>query len=101
MILFYTFQNGLAKGLKLGTSAFYTGARNGGWNDNKSAKELRLIPLNGFTTVDVSAGYTWTKFSLLAKISNLTNELNYFVHENYSVNPIAPRQFLTTLAYRF
>lgn len=99
--LFYTFQDGLVKGLKLGTSAFYTGARNGGWNDNKSATALRLIPLSGFTTVDLSAGYTWTKFSFLAKISNLSNELNYFVHENYSVNPIAPRQFLTTLAYRF
>lgn len=99
--LFYTFQNGLANGLKLGTSVFYTGARNGGWNDNKSAKTLRLIPISGFTTFDFSAGYTWNNFSILGKISNISNELNYFVHENYSVNPIAPRQFLTTLAYKF
>lgn len=99
--LFYTFQTGVVKGLKLGASTFYTGARNGGWNDNKSATILRLIPLSGFTTLDLSAGYVWNKFAILAKISNISNELNYFVHENYSVNPIAPRQFLTTLSYRF
>ncbi|ARS39400.1 TonB-dependent siderophore receptor [Sphingobacteriaceae bacterium GW460-11-11-14-LB5] len=99
--LFYTFQDGAVKGLKLGASAFYTGKRNGGWNDAKNAPTLRLIPLSAFTTLDFSAGYNWKKFSLLAKVSNITNELNYFVHENYSVNPIAPRQFVTTLSYRF
>jgi len=99
--LFYTFQDGAIKGLKLGASAFYTGKRNGGWNDAKNATTLRLIPLSAFTTFDLSAGYSWKKFSLLAKVSNLTNVLNYFVHENYSVNPIAPRQFATTLSYKF
>ncbi|QIL41572.1 TonB-dependent receptor [Pedobacter sp. HDW13] len=99
--LFYTFQDGAVKGLKLGASAFYTGKRNGGWNDAKNAPTLRLIPLSAFTTIDFSAGYSWKRFSLLAKVSNITNELNYFVHENYSVNPIAPRQFVTTLSYKF
>lgn len=99
--LFYTFQDGAVKGLKLGASAFYTGKRNGGWNDAKNATSLRLIPLDAFTTIDFSAGYSWKRFSLLAKVSNITNELNYFVHENYSVNPIPPRQFLTTLSYKF
>jgi len=99
--LFYTFQDGAVKGLKLGASAFYTGKRNGGWNDAKNATALRLIPLSAFTTIDFSAGYSWKRFSLLAKVSNITNELNYFVHENYSVNPIAPRQFVTTLSYKF
>ena len=99
--LFYTVQNGKTRGLKFGASAYYTGDRNGGWNDNKSATTLRLIPLKAFTTVDLSAGYTWDKFGLLFKMSNITNELNYYVHENYSVNPIPPRQFATTLSYKF
>jgi iron complex outermembrane receptor protein len=99
--LFYTFQNGDLKGLKLGASAFYTGDRNGGRNTTKNNSSTGIIPLSAFTTLDFSAGYSWKKFSLLAKISNITNELNYFVHENYSVNPIAPRQFLTTLSYKF
>lgn len=101
--LFYTVQNGKIKGLKLGASAFYTGDRNGGWNLAKNATSTttqKPIPLNGFTTIDLSAGYSWRRLSLLGKLSNITNELNYFVHENYSVNPIPPRQFLTTLSYK-
>lgn len=99
--LFYTFQEGSVKGLKLGASAYYTGARNGGYNDSKIQTYSRLIPLTSFTTFDFSAGYNWKKISLLAKVANITNELNYFVHENYSVNPIPPRQFVTTLSYKF
>ena len=99
--LFYTFQTGDVKGLKIGASAFYTGDRNGGRNTTKNNSSTGIIPLSGFTTLDFSAGYTWKKLSLLAKLSNITNELNYFVHENYSVNPIAPRQFVTTVSYKF
>lgn len=99
--LFYTFQEGTVKGLKIGASAYYTGARNGGYNDTKIQAYSRLIPLSAFTTFDLTAGYNWKKLSLLAKVSNITNELNYFVHENYSVNPIPPRQFVTTLSYKF
>ncbi|SMD17753.1 TonB-dependent receptor [Pedobacter nyackensis] len=101
--LFYTVQNGTLKGLKLGGSAFYTGDRNGGRNTNKSLTKPSsgIIPIKGFTTFDLSAGYNFKKFSILGKLSNLTNELNYYVHENYSVNPIPPRQFMTTIAYKF
>jgi len=99
--LFYTFQSGAVKGLKLGASAYYTGSRFGGYVDTKVQTASRLIPLTAFTTVDFSAGYTWKKLSILAKVANVTNELNYFVHENYSVNPIPPRQFVTTLSYKF
>lgn len=99
--IFYTFQNGAVKGLKLGTTILYTGTRYGGYIDTKVQTASRLIPLTPFTTIDFTAGYTWKKLSILAKISNITDELNYFVHENYSVNPIAPRQFMTTLSYKF
>jgi len=99
--IFYTLQNGAIKGLKLGASAFYTGDRNGGRNTTKNGSSTGIIPLSAFTTIDLSAGYTIGKLSLLGKLSNITNELNYFVHENYSVNPIPPRQFLTTLSYKF
>ena len=100
--LFYTFPCGAVKGLKLGVSAFYTGDRFGGFNTSKTpSARAGLIPLNGFTTFDFSAGYTYKSLSILAKVSNLTDEINYFVHENYSVNPIAPRQFVATASYRF
>jgi iron complex outermembrane receptor protein len=99
--LFYTFNEGGLKGLKLGASAFYTGDRNGGRNTTKNNSSTGIIPIGGFTTFDFSAGYTYKKFSILGKLANIGNTLNYYVHENYSVNPIPPRQFMTTLAYKF
>jgi len=110
--LFYTLKSGKLRGVKLGASANYIGKRNGGWNNQYNPVEKtgyngmlytynRNIPLSAYTTADLSAGYSFRKFSLLAKLSNITNELNYVVHENYSVNPIAPRQLITTLSYKF
>jgi len=101
--IFYLFETGALKGLKLGASAFYAGDRFGGWNNTKGQTQnySRLIPVDGFTTFDVMAGYTYEKFALMAKVSNLTNTHNYYVHENYSINPIAPRQIIATLSYKF
>lgn len=101
--VFYTFSTTALKGLKIGATGLYIGDRVGGWNNSisQTQKYDRRIPVEGFVTVDLSAGYTWNNISLLAKVSNLTNTFNYYVHENYSVNPIAPRQFITTVAYRF
>jgi iron complex outermembrane receptor protein len=112
---FYKLPSGTLKGLSFGAIASYIGDRTGGWNDryvwtevpNSNPKaytvtiEDRDIPLKGYTTVDASVGYEWKKFSILCKLSNITNELNYTVHENYSVNPIAPRQVMTSLKYKF
>ena len=102
--VFYTLQRGALKNLKLGASVYYTGQRNAGWNNTKvNVKEgvNRLIPVDGFTTFDFSAGYTYRQWSILAKLANIGNTFNYYVHENYSVNPIPPRSFMATLAYKF
>ena len=113
---YYTLPSGVLKGLSFGAIGNYIGDRLGGWNDdyvwteNKPATNPKTytvtirdrdIPLEGYATVDASVGYTWKKFSVLCKLSNITNELNYTVHENYSVNPIAPRQVMTSLKYKF
>ena len=103
---FYTLQSGTFKGVSLGALGNYIGKRVGGWNNQVDASLPngifdREIPLEGYTTIDVSVGYEWKKISILCKLSNVTNELNYTVHENYSVNPIAPRQVLTSLRYKF
>jgi iron complex outermembrane receptor protein len=104
---FYTLQSGFLKGVSVGAIGNYIGDRIGGWNNqyNNDPKYpdgiwYREIPLEGYTTVDVSAGYNWKKISLLCKLSNIANELNYTVHENYSVNPIAPRQVMVSLKYK-
>lgn len=106
---FYTVQEGLFKNLSVGAVGNYIGNRLGGWNDQHSTDLTkypdgiyhREIPLEGYVTIDASVGYTWRKFSILCKLSNITNQLNYTVHENYSVNPIAPRQVMTSLRYKF
>jgi iron complex outermembrane receptor protein len=99
---FYTLPFGKLKGVAIGAMVNYTGERIGGYNNtNGQTIPDRTIPLKGYTTIDVSAGYTWRKWNLLCKLSNVTNELNYTVHENYSVNPIAPRQILTSIKYKF
>ncbi|MBG6111263.1 iron complex outermembrane receptor protein [Flavobacterium sp. CG_9.10] len=103
---FYTLPSGVLKGASLGAIGNYIGKRVAGWNNQIDASLPngiydREIPLEGYTTIDLSAGYTWKQFSILCKLSNITNELNYTVHENYSVNPIAPRQVMTSLKYKF
>jgi iron complex outermembrane receptor protein len=101
--LFYTFDNPALKGFKVGATAFYTGSRLAGYNNTVGQAQAysRLVPVGGFTTLDLSAGYTYKNISLLASVTNITNTLNYLIHDNYSVTPIAPRQLLTTLAYKF
>ncbi|MGE6355192.1 TonB-dependent siderophore receptor [Flavobacterium sp. NPDC079362] len=106
---FYTLQDGFLKGVSVGAIGNYIGKRTGGWNNlivinpttGVQTINDREIPLEAYTTIDISAGYTWRKISILCKLSNITNELNYTVHENYSVNPIAPRQVMTSLRYKF
>ena len=106
---FYTVPSGFLKGVSVGAIGNYIGRRIGGWNNQHSTDLTkypdgiwyREIPLSDYTTIDASVGYTWKKFSVLCKLSNIANELNYTVHENYSVNPIAPRQILGSIKYKF
>ena len=102
---FYSFCTGSLKGLRLGTGYYYVGKRNAGWNDdytnNNGAIRKRLFEVGGFSTIDFSAGYTYKNLSLMAKLSNITNTYNYYVHENYSINPIPPRNFVITVGYKF
>jgi iron complex outermembrane receptor protein len=101
--VFYTFDGAKIKGFKLGASAFYTGFRYGGYNNTvgQTQKYNRLLPVDGFATLDLSAGYTYKKLSLLAAVTNVTNTMNYLIHDNYSITPIAPTQLMTTLSYKF
>ncbi|WP_245843724.1 TonB-dependent receptor [Niastella vici] len=104
--IFYTFGKGALEGLKVGTTIVYIGDRVGGWNSdvtktNPVTYRDRRIFVSGFTTIDLSAGYTFKKVAVLAKVSNLTNTYNVYVHENYSINPIPPAQFSATVSYKF
>jgi iron complex outermembrane recepter protein len=103
MTAFYTFTKTTLKGLKLGVSGFYTGNRLGGYNNTVGQSQIgsRLLPLKGFTTIDLSAAYCLGKLSLQGKLSNLFNTINYLVHDNYSIAPIAPRQVIATVSFKW
>lgn len=106
--VFYTFTKGI-KGLKVGASAYYIGDRLAGWNDTKKGSSTSLETRNGvsrtfelkdYTTIALSLGYEWSKFSIQGRVGNLFDVENYNVHENYSVNPITPRNYYFTLTYK-
>lgn len=101
---FYTFPKYI-KGLRVGATLYYIGDRIAGWNDTKlTLKErngvTRLVNVKDYTTVDFSVGYEFKKFLFQAKMGNSFDVENYTVHENYSVNPIAPRNFYLTFTYK-
>ena len=102
--VFYTFDN-YVKGLKLGASAYYVGDRIAGWNDTKKTLRdrngvSRFLEVGDYVTAAVSIGYDWNKFSVMGKVGNLFDAVEYNYHENYSVNPITPRNYYVTLTYK-
>ncbi|CAM3601078.1 TonB-dependent receptor [Flavobacterium gelidilacus] len=99
----YLFSEGKLKGINLGLISTYFGERYAGRstrtqvaNDNR-----QLIYLQDFVQVDATLGYTFKQFRISTKLSNVFNELNYNVHDDNSVNPIAPRNYSIALNYKF
>lgn len=102
--VFYKFTDHV-NGLKVGAGVYYIGDRLAGWNDSKSTEisrngVSRTFGVKDYVTVNASIGYEWSKFSVQGKVGNLFDTENYNVHENYSVNPITPRNFYMTLTYK-
>ena len=102
--VFYTFTD-YVKGLKLGASVYYIGDRIAGWNDTKKtlvdrSGVSRFLEVGDYMTASLSVGYDWKKFSVMGKVGNLFDTVDYNYHENYSVNPITPRNFYMTLTYK-
>ncbi|SKA32460.1 iron complex outermembrane recepter protein [Chitinophaga eiseniae] len=101
--VFYTFQQSAVKGLKVGAGFYYIGQRYAGWNNTVGQTQTfnRMISVPGYSTLDLSAGYSFKRFAVMGKVSNVTNTYSYYVHENYSINPIPPTQFVGTVSYKF
>lgn len=99
---FYTVEQGSFRGLTAGLTALYIGERQAGRSarNNVVNDQFRLIQLSDYTQLDASVGYSLDRLTLRLKLSNVLNQLSYNVHDDNSVNPIAPRQFMTTLSYR-
>lgn len=92
-----------ARGLNVGLTAFYMGERVAGRSTRLTVANdaFQLMPVPAFTQLDASAGYSLNRFSVRVKLSNLLNVLSYNVHDDNSVNPIAPRMLSTTVSFRW
>jgi iron complex outermembrane receptor protein len=104
--LFYTFSETKLKGLEVGVLSSYVGKILGGRlkpNNASTPQELarKPIPVDGFLQFDASVGYTINAFSIRAKLSNLGNVTSYYVYDDNTVTPIAPRMISTSVSYKF
>jgi iron complex outermembrane receptor protein len=99
--VYYTFQRGPLNGFNIGLVSFYTGSRVAGRSTTAANPEYKLMPIPDFVQVDAMMGYSIKSISLRLKVSNLFDELSYYVHDDNSVNPIAPRMYSITLSHRF
>lgn len=98
----YTIEKGILKGLDFGVSALYFGKRSAGRLTRLTVPNDTYKPfaLPEYTQIDASIGYTKNNVTLRVKVSNLLDALSYNVHDDNSVNPIAPRMFAGTVTLK-
>ncbi len=95
-------RGGLLNGLNLGVGVVYIGDRMAGRSTRLTVPNdaFKLMPIDGFTLVDLSAGYDFGGLSVAAKLSNVFDVLNYYAHDDNSINPVAPRMLSVTTRIR-
>jgi iron complex outermembrane receptor protein len=86
-----------------GIGALYIGDRSAGRQTRVTVPDdtYKPIPLPAYTNLEGSLGYAKNNISVRIKMTNMLNALSYNVHDDNSVNPIAPRQFAATVAFKF
>lgn len=91
------------QGFNAGIGALYFGERMAGRSTRVQVANdtYKLIPIPAYTTIEFSLGYSKNNTSLRLKISNAFDVMSYNVHDDNSVNPIAPRQFAATVTHKF
>jgi iron complex outermembrane receptor protein len=99
----YNFESGKLKGLTIGLINTYIGNRAAGRYTNLTTPSdiIKPVPLPDYFQNDATIGYKWNKITLRGKVSNIFNVLSYNVHDDNSVQPIAPTNLSMTLNYTF
>jgi iron complex outermembrane receptor protein len=99
----FNFETGKLKGLNFGLINTYVGTRYAGrpTRVQVAGDTRKLIYVADFVQVDGTIGYTKNKWSIRTKLSNIFNELSYNIHDDNSLNPIAPRNYSISLNYAF
>lgn len=99
----YIIQSGKLNGLSFGVINSYVGDRYAGrlTRTQVNGDSRKLIFLSGYYQLDATLAYTYKKFNIATKLSNITNALNYNVHDDNSLNPIPPRVYSVNINYNF
>lgn len=99
----FNFENGKLKGLNLGLINTYFGTRYAGrpTRIQIAGDTRKLIYVQDYFQTDATLGYARKNWAIRAKLSNVFNELNYNIHDDNSLNPIAPRNYSVSLNYTF
>ncbi len=99
--VYYTFsERTLLKGFNAGIVTYYVGDRVAGRSTTAANPGYKLMTVPDYLQFDASVGYTVNKITMRLKLSNLLNKLSYYVHDDNSVNPIAPRQLAATVSFK-
>ncbi|MEO5776507.1 MAG: TonB-dependent receptor [Flavobacterium sp.] len=99
----YTFESGKLKGLNLGLVNSYIGNRYAGRSTNLTTPSdpRKPVALPDYIQNDATISYKCNKITIRGKVSNIFNVLSYNVHDDNSVQPIAPTNLSMTLNYTF
>jgi len=86
-----------------GLGVVYIGERMAGRSTRLTVANdsYKLIPLPAYSNIEASVGYKKKNTSVRLKVSNVLDANNYNVHDDNSVNPIAPRQIVATFTQKF
>ncbi|QNH63730.1 TonB-dependent receptor [Hymenobacter sediminicola] len=105
--LFYNFNSAFGestflRGLNAGITTYYVGDKLAGRNTRLTVPNdaYRLISIPNYVLFDASLGYTYDRVAVRVKLANILDELSYNLHDDNSVNPIAPRNFSATVSYK-
>lgn len=100
--VYYAFKpSSILNGLNAGFGIYYVGERVAGRSATKANPNFVLMQLPDYFLFEAGIGYTYQNLGTRIKLNNILNQLSYNVHDDNSVNPIAPRQFTATVSYKF
>jgi len=100
--LYYEVKEGKLKGLNAGVSSVYIGKRSAGRLTRLTVENdsYKAFPVPEYVQFDATIGYSINKLSFRFKVANIFNVLSYNVHDDNSVNPIAPTFFSGSLSIK-
>ena len=99
----YNFEKGKLKNLNIGFISQYFGTRYAGRSTRLTVNNdaYRLIKLDDYVLLDFTLSYKYENWSINGKYANILNELNYNIHDDNSLNPIAPSNFSVQVGINF